>query len=55
MTRLKSIRQLSSASLGGEIVELTAEQRTEFVAAVAPIYADADTRYSRELLGLVGL
>ncbi len=40
---------------GGEIVELTAEQRAQFVAAVAPIYTDADTRYSRELLGLVGL
>jgi TRAP-type C4-dicarboxylate transport system substrate-binding protein len=39
---------------GGEIVELTAEQRAEFVAAVAPIYADADARYSPELLGLVG-
>jgi TRAP-type C4-dicarboxylate transport system substrate-binding protein len=38
---------------GGEIVELTAEQRVEFVAAVAPIYADADTRYGRELLALV--
>jgi len=40
---------------GGEIVELTAEQRAEFVAAVSSIYADADTRYSRELLGMVGL
>ena len=40
---------------GGEIVELTAEQRAAFVAAVAPIYADAATRYSRELLGLVNL
>ena len=40
---------------GGEIVELTAEQRSEFVAAVAPIYADARTHYSRELLGLVNL
>ena len=40
---------------GGEIVELTAAQRAEFVAAVAPIYADAGTRYSRELLGQVNL
>jgi TRAP-type C4-dicarboxylate transport system substrate-binding protein len=40
---------------GGEIVELTAEQRAEFVAAVSPIYADANSRYSRELLGLVNL
>ena len=40
---------------GGEIVELTPAQRAEFVAAVAPIYADAQTRYSRELLDLVGL
>lgn len=40
---------------GGEIVELTPAQRAEFVAAVTPIYADAQTRYSRELLDLVGL
>jgi TRAP-type C4-dicarboxylate transport system substrate-binding protein len=40
---------------GGEIVELTAAQRAEFVAAVAPIYADAKNEYSRELLDLVGL
>ena len=38
---------------GGEIVELTAAQRAQFVAAVAPIYVDAETRYSRELLGWV--
>lgn len=40
---------------GGEIVELTAEERAEFVAVVAPIYAEARTRYSRELLNLVNL
>jgi TRAP-type C4-dicarboxylate transport system substrate-binding protein len=40
---------------GGEIVDLTPAQRAEFVAAVAPIYADARTRYSRELLDLVDL
>ena len=34
---------------------LTAAQREAFVAAVAPIYVDAQTRYSRELLELVGL
>ncbi len=38
---------------GGEIVELTAAQREEFVTAVAPIYADAESHYSRELLNLV--
>jgi len=38
---------------GGEIVELTAAERAQFVAAVAPIYADAETRYSRELMGWV--
>ena len=38
---------------GGEIVELTAAERAQFVAAVEPIYADARTRYSRELLGWV--
>ncbi len=40
---------------GGEIVELTATQRAEFVAAVAPIYADAKNEYSPDLLDLVGL
>jgi TRAP-type C4-dicarboxylate transport system substrate-binding protein len=40
---------------GGEIVELAARDRAEFVAAVAPIYADARNRYPRELLELVGL
>lgn len=40
---------------GGEIVELTAEQRAMFIATVAPMYAEAKTRYSRELLELVGL
>ena len=38
---------------GGEIVELTAAERAQFVAAVAPIYVDAETRYSRELMGWV--
>lgn len=40
---------------GGEIVELTADERAKFVAAVAPIYADARARYGRELLSLVNL
>jgi len=40
---------------GGEIVELTPEQRAAFVAAAAPMYAEAKTRYSRELLASVGL
>jgi len=40
---------------GGEIVELAPEQRAAFVAAVAPMYAEARTRYPRELLALVGL
>ena len=40
---------------GGEIVELTAAQRNEFVTAVAPIYADAKGHYSQELLALVNL
>ncbi|MFL2554188.1 MAG: TRAP transporter substrate-binding protein [Candidatus Rariloculaceae bacterium] len=40
---------------GGEIVELTAAQRNEFVTAVAPIYADAKSHYSQELLALVNL
>lgn len=40
---------------GGEIVELTLAERDVFVAAVAPIYADAQTAFSRELLNVVGL
>lgn len=40
---------------GGEIVDLTAAERAQFVDAVTPIYTDARTRYSEELLALVGL
>ena len=40
---------------GGEIIELTPEQLQPFKDAVAPIYEDARSRYSRELLDLVGL
>ena len=40
---------------GGEIVTLTPQQRQAFVDAVAPIYADAQNHYDRELLNLVGL
>jgi TRAP-type C4-dicarboxylate transport system substrate-binding protein len=40
---------------GGEIIELTPAQMKPFRDAIAPIYADARKRYSRELLDLVGL
>ena len=40
---------------GGEIVTLTPQQRQPFFDAVAPIYADAQNQYDRELLNLVGL
>jgi TRAP-type C4-dicarboxylate transport system substrate-binding protein len=40
---------------GGEIVQLTAQQRTAFVDAVAPIYADAQEQFSPELLKMVNL
>jgi len=40
---------------GGEIVELTPEAREAFVAAVAPIYVEARSRYPRELLEMVNL
>ena len=40
---------------GGEIVELSAEARAPFVAAVEPLYAEAGHRYPRELLAMVGL
>jgi TRAP-type transport system periplasmic protein len=38
---------------GGEILELTPEQHKAFVAAVTPIYGEARSEYSRELLSLV--
>ena len=40
---------------GGAIVQLTAQQRRAFVDAVAPIYADAQTQFSPELLKMVNL
>jgi TRAP-type C4-dicarboxylate transport system substrate-binding protein len=40
---------------GGEIVQLTAKQRTAFVDAVAPIYVDAQNQFSPELLKMVNL
>ncbi len=40
---------------GGEIIELTPEQHQAFVAAVKPMYAEAWSHYSPDLLGLVNL
>ena len=40
-------------NVGGEIIELTPEQHQAFVAAVTPIYGEARTQYSSELLSLV--
>lgn len=40
---------------GGEILELTPEEVAAFVAAIQPIYGEAQTQYAGELLGLVGL
>lgn len=40
---------------GGEILELTAQERESFVRAVARIYDEARREYGRDLLGLVGL
>ena len=40
---------------GGEIVELSAEARAPFVAAVEPLYEEASRRYPPELLAMVGL
>jgi len=42
-------------AIGGEILELSPAEMEPFRAAVAPIYADAKQRYSRDLLALVGL
>jgi TRAP-type transport system periplasmic protein len=41
--------------VGGDILELTPEQHTAFVDAVTPIYGEARSQYSKELLGLVNL
>ena len=40
---------------GGEIVELTPEQKAAFVEAVAPIYDEARAKFDPELLSLVDL
>ncbi len=40
---------------GGEIVELSPEELELFAAAIQPLYAEARTQYSPELLSLVGL
>ena len=40
---------------GGEIIELTPEQHQAFVTAVSPIYTEARSQYTRELLALVNL
>lgn len=40
---------------GGEIIDLTPEQRAEFVEVAEPIYAEAREIYPAELLALVGL
>ena len=40
---------------GGEIVELTPEQKDAFVEAVAPIYDEARAKFDPELLSLIGL
>ena len=40
---------------GGEILELTPQEHAAFVRAVNPIYGEARSQYSRELLALVGV
>ena len=40
---------------GGDIIELTPEQHKAFADAVRPIYGEARSQYSKELLGLVNL
>ncbi|MBT5559932.1 MAG: C4-dicarboxylate ABC transporter, partial [Proteobacteria bacterium] len=56
---LHDIAEIESAAAireaGGEIIDLTAEQRSEFIAAVKPVYAKARSRYDPELLAAVGL
>lgn len=40
---------------GGEIIDITVEQRQAFVKAVTPIYGEARRQYGRDLLSLVDL
>jgi len=47
-------RRLIEAA-GGEVTDLTPEQRAEFIAVAEPIYAEARQTYPAELLALVGL
>lgn len=47
-------RRLIEAA-GGQVVDLTPEQRAEFVAVAEPIYAEARETYPADLLALVGL
>ena len=47
--------QTTIREAGGEIVELSPEARTKFVAAVQPLHAEARRRYPAELLEMVGL
>jgi tripartite ATP-independent transporter DctP family solute receptor len=41
--------------VGGELLELTADQHKAFVDAVTPIYGEARSQYSKELLAMVNL
>lgn len=41
--------------VGGEILELTADEQKAFVTAVTPIYGEVRSLYSRELLSLINL
>jgi TRAP-type C4-dicarboxylate transport system substrate-binding protein len=54
---LKEVDDAAAAirSEGGEILELTAQEREAFVRAVTPIYNEARREYPGDLLGLVGL
>ena len=56
--RLKDTEEIDAAeiirSVGGEIVELTAAERAQFVAAVEPIYAEARSLYAPDVLALIG-
>jgi TRAP-type C4-dicarboxylate transport system substrate-binding protein len=40
---------------GGDILELSQNEHNTFVAAVAPIYAEARRQYSREILALLNV
>ena len=47
--------QAAIREAGGEIVQLTASERQQFIDAVEPIYAQMKDQYSRRIQQLLGI